>query len=92
MDAVIHQIIDHLVDHAVAFEGCLTRKRRADNVHPKVTLALTRVTGVLVTLIDDLEQFWRKSRLQPFADLINDSCRLISHGNTLRKGLTEVAL
>ena len=92
MNAMNHQIVHQRVDHTMALDRRLSRERLADNSHVEVTLAVTRVTGVLVTLVDDFEQLWCKGGLEPCADLLYDGRHLISHGKTLRNGLTEVAL
>ena len=92
MDAMIHQVFHQSIDHTVALDRRLSRERLADDPNMKVTLAFTCVTGVFVTLIAHFEQLWCKGGLQPSADLINDGYQVISHGSTLRNGLTEVPL
>ena len=92
MNAMIHQIIHQRIDHTMAIDRRLFRERLADNSYVEVTLPVTRVTGVHVTFIGDFEQLWCKGGLEPCADLLYGGCHLISHGKTLRNGLTEVAL
>lgn len=91
MDAVIHQIVNLLIDHPVPLERQVAGKRVADNSHMEVAFAFASMTGVLVPLIADLEQLRCKGALEALADLIDDRTLRITHGSTLRNGLTDVS-
>jgi hypothetical protein len=92
MDTVIHQVVEQPINHPVTLNRQLPGKRRADNTHMKVTLAFTGVARVLVAFIDHLKQFRHECSLQALANLLDHGCGLVTHGSTLRNGLTEVEL
>ena len=85
MNPVIHQVGERRINHAVALERQASRERPTDDVHVKVTLALSDMADVLVAVIDHIEGHWREGGLQALTNLLLH--RYAHAGSALRNGL-----
>ena len=85
MNAPVHQVGERGIDHAVTLDGRAALECLADDVHAEVTLTLSRMTDVLLTVVDYIYLQWREGGLQALANLLLH--RFVHAGNALRKGL-----
>ncbi len=86
----LHQRAERSIDHPMSLQCLRAGESPGNDSNTKVTTAISRagVSGVFVTVVDDLERFRRKGVLEA---LTNQRNALGSHGRTCRMGFISTS-